>query len=93
MTALLLTLNILNALLFATALVVLIVNWKAHTLRVGKVVLGVVATFFLVLTAMIFVEGSLPYMKKWGMAFGVLGFLSNYLERRYYRRLASGTHQ
>jgi len=91
MTALLLTLNILNALLFATALVVLSVSWKAHTRRVGKVILGLVATSFAVLAAMMFVEGSLPYMQKWGGAFGVLGFLSNYLERRHYRRLASAT--
>ncbi|KRA51688.1 hypothetical protein [Pseudoxanthomonas sp. Root630] len=92
MSALLLTLNILNALLFATAVMVLIVNWKAHTLQVGKIVLTLVVASFLVLAAMIFVKGSLPYMQKWGAAFGAVGFLSNYLERRYYRCLRAGGH-
>ena len=93
MSALLLALNVLNALLFATAVVVFVVNWKAHTLQVGKMVLTLVVASFLVIAAMIFVKGSLPYMQKWGAAFAAVGFLSNYLERRYYRRLRDGGHQ
>jgi len=78
--------SILNAIILASALVLLVKNWRVFTPEISKRIITLIVAALLICIPLMFIEGALPLLEGWAAVFVVLGFLGGFFERRYRKR-------